>query len=191
MQNLPFPILWCRCLSLPATRHGWRKIITLSLDIPFLSCYNTYRSVEPNRIWGYSSAGRALEWHSRGQRFDPAYLHQNHRKRLVFGGFFVFCVVFRNGAKLCSSANWKATRVWVAFLYTFLPKRAAKRYKMQSAPLSDRPPQYPAVRHGKPRRLLQRSIPAPYTMPLGRKAFCAGLMMILMATSTNLRILPI
>ena len=25
---------------------------------------------------GYSSAGRALEWHSRGQRFDPAYLHQ-------------------------------------------------------------------------------------------------------------------
>ncbi len=28
-------------------------------------------------IWGYSSAGRALEWHSRGQRFDPAYLHQN------------------------------------------------------------------------------------------------------------------
>ena len=24
----------------------------------------------------YSSAGRALEWHSRGQRFDPAYLHQ-------------------------------------------------------------------------------------------------------------------
>ena len=27
-------------------------------------------------FWGYSSAGRALEWHSRGQRFDPAYLHQ-------------------------------------------------------------------------------------------------------------------
>ena len=22
------------------------------------------------------SLGRALEWHSRGQRFDPAYLHQ-------------------------------------------------------------------------------------------------------------------
>ena len=28
-----------------------------------------------SEIWGYSSAGRALEWHSRGQRFDPAYLH--------------------------------------------------------------------------------------------------------------------
>ncbi len=26
---------------------------------------------------GYSSAGRALAWHARGQRFDPAYLHQN------------------------------------------------------------------------------------------------------------------
>ncbi len=26
--------------------------------------------------WGYSPAGRALEWHSRGQRFDPAYLRQ-------------------------------------------------------------------------------------------------------------------
>ena len=35
---------------------------------------------EPN-IWGYSSAGRALEWHSRGQRFDPAYLHQQQTVR--------------------------------------------------------------------------------------------------------------
>ncbi len=25
--------------------------------------------------WGYSSAGRALAWHARGQQFDPAYLH--------------------------------------------------------------------------------------------------------------------
>jgi hypothetical protein len=23
-------------------------------------------------FWGYSSAGRALAWHARGQRFDPA-----------------------------------------------------------------------------------------------------------------------
>ena len=29
-------------------------------------------------LWGYSSAGRALEWHSRGQRFDPAYLHHRN-----------------------------------------------------------------------------------------------------------------
>ena len=33
-------------------------------------------SVAGHTTWGYSSAGRALEWHSRGQRFDPAYLHQ-------------------------------------------------------------------------------------------------------------------
>ena len=28
-------------------------------------------------LWGYSSVGRALAWHARGQRFDPAYLHQD------------------------------------------------------------------------------------------------------------------
>jgi hypothetical protein len=27
---------------------------------------------------GYSSDGRALAWHARGQRFDPAYLHQKN-----------------------------------------------------------------------------------------------------------------
>ena len=30
-------------------------------------------------IRGYSSAGRASEWHSEGQRFDPAYLHQKQQ----------------------------------------------------------------------------------------------------------------
>ena len=39
------------------------------------------------RIWGYSSAGRALDWQSRGQRFDPAYLHQKDLKLR----FQVFC----------------------------------------------------------------------------------------------------
>jgi hypothetical protein len=42
-------------------------------------------------IWGYSSAGRALEWHSRGQRFDPAYLHQTKSlETQQFRGFFAF-----------------------------------------------------------------------------------------------------
>ena len=27
------------------------------------------------RSWGRSSVGRALEWHSRGRRFDPDRLH--------------------------------------------------------------------------------------------------------------------
>ena len=38
---------------------------------------------------GYSSAGRALEWHSRGQRFDPAYLHQEKGQ-----GFYPWPVCF-------------------------------------------------------------------------------------------------
>ena len=43
--------------------------------------------------WGYSSAGRALEWHSRGQRFDPAYLHQLERvKKDLKRPFQVFFV---------------------------------------------------------------------------------------------------
>ena len=40
-------------------------------------------------IRGYSSAGRALEWHSRGQRFDPAYLHQD-LKSSDFRSFSIF-----------------------------------------------------------------------------------------------------
>ena len=27
-------------------------------------------------LWGCSSTGRALEWHSRGKGFDPPHLHQ-------------------------------------------------------------------------------------------------------------------
>ena len=30
--------------------------------------------------WGCSSVGRALDWQSRGQRFDPAQLHQTFKK---------------------------------------------------------------------------------------------------------------
>src|SRR5260363_384569 len=35
-------------------------------------------------LWkrGYSSDGRALAWHARGQRFDPAYLHHSCPLRL-------------------------------------------------------------------------------------------------------------
>lgn len=40
--------------------------------------------------WGYSSAGRALEWHSRGQRFDPAYLHQKSRSLAVLAILRIF-----------------------------------------------------------------------------------------------------
>ena len=50
---------------------SWVKKINLQLSI--LVKNNMF--IKEKR--GYSSAGRALEWHSRGQRFDPAYLHND------------------------------------------------------------------------------------------------------------------
>ena len=47
-------------------------------------------------VWGCVtvSLGRALEWHSRGQRFDPAYLHHQWRKPMkapdILSGAFLF-----------------------------------------------------------------------------------------------------
>ena len=61
---------------------------------------------EPN-MWGISSAGRALAWHARGQRFDPAILHQKSTVlRRKYGAFLflsrkkwglhcLVCIVFR------------------------------------------------------------------------------------------------
>ena len=58
-------------------------------------------------IWGISSAGRALAWHARGQRFDPAILHQKSTVLRRKYGAFLFaeadfwglhcfaCTVFR------------------------------------------------------------------------------------------------
>ncbi len=55
----------------------------------------SYLHTSSSTIRGYSSAGRALEWHSRGQRFDPAYLHHTRRaKRLVFKGKQAFFLTF-------------------------------------------------------------------------------------------------
>ena len=45
---------------------------------------------EPN-MWGISSAGRALAWHARGQRFDPAILHQKSTVLRRKYGAFPFC----------------------------------------------------------------------------------------------------
>ena len=40
--------------------------------------------------WGCSSVGRALEWHSRGQRFDPAQLHTLNQRSTSFSrGYFI------------------------------------------------------------------------------------------------------
>ena len=44
---------------------NWRRI-----------CFFCFCQIQYKLFWGYSSAGRALAWHARGQRFDPVYLHQ-------------------------------------------------------------------------------------------------------------------
>ena len=41
------------------------------------------------KTWGYSSVGRAFEWHSKGQRFETAYLHQ---EGTFVSPFFYFSV---------------------------------------------------------------------------------------------------
>ena len=67
-----------------------KKLRAWDIDIFAEVCYDN------PCLWGYSSAGRALEWHSRGQRFDPAYLHQKTldfvRNRVFFLLFGLFCV---------------------------------------------------------------------------------------------------
>src|SRR5258706_8201472 len=50
--------------AVDAAQHVWTDAIWC--------CYT-----RPLPLWGYSSAGRALAWHARGQRFDPAYLHHS------------------------------------------------------------------------------------------------------------------
>ena len=57
-------------------KRNFAKFLKKPLDISSGLCYYNHCSDAEHLTWGYSSAGRALEWHSRGQRFDPAYLHQ-------------------------------------------------------------------------------------------------------------------
>ena len=40
----------------------------------------------PRPAWGHSSVGRALEWHSRGRRFDSAWLHQTLPRKCAYPG---------------------------------------------------------------------------------------------------------
>ena len=60
-----------------------QKNLQKTVDKKASDCYNNIRRQgrQPRKpkIWGISSAGRALAWHARGQRFDPAILHQKAR----------------------------------------------------------------------------------------------------------------
>ena len=64
--------------------------------------------------WGYSSVGRALEWHSRGRRFDPDYLH--HEKRTAYScPFFVVSDSAGRDNLLSSTVNLPWQILAVAF----------------------------------------------------------------------------
>ena len=57
-------------------------------------------------MWGISSAGRALAWHARGQRFDPAILHQKSTVlRRKYGAFLFYSCKRIRGAPLAMQAG--------------------------------------------------------------------------------------
>ena len=82
---------------------------------PF-SWYNNTRRQERHGLWGISSAGRALAWHARGQRFDPAILHHTVRTRTRFftrkgsGTFFVY-------RKFCGRTTQSVKRAKAGYHY--------------------------------------------------------------------------
>ena len=84
---LPMNCPWRNKLSpSPRPRRGVHIVKVCPVDNIYLLCY-TATCLSSIAGAGYSSPfpshqgvhtrwfGRALEWHSRGQRFDPAYLH--------------------------------------------------------------------------------------------------------------------
>ena len=73
-------------------------------------------------LWGYSSVGRALQWHCRGQEFDPPYLHHLPLKLLALRGFL--CLFFSN---FCFSSQLHVTQFRlnirnIIFSYNFFIK---------------------------------------------------------------------
>ena len=62
------------------------------LGLGLFGRYCVSKCISQTRLQGYVADwfGRALEWHSRGQRFDPAYLHQKEghdASRVLLFGF--------------------------------------------------------------------------------------------------------
>ena len=58
-------------------------------------------------LGGYVTAltGRALDWQSRGQRFDPAYLHQERPQRKLWSFFLLFETEVVSALKKLRSAH--------------------------------------------------------------------------------------
>ncbi len=93
--------------------HPTKNLINKLLSVYFL-LFHYYLLLQ---LWGRSSAGRALEWHSRGHRFDPDRLHHAHwviifcikllRSRLNFG-VFIFYATFSIPTINCSKSMLKS-----------------------------------------------------------------------------------
>ena len=109
---LPMNCPWRNKLSpSPRPRRGVHIVKVCPVDNIYLLCY-TATCLSSIAGAGYSSPfpshqgvhtrwfGRALEWHSRGQRFDPAYLH--HKKRHPIGCLFFILKV---------AGFWQARRI--------------------------------------------------------------------------------
>ena len=73
------------------------------------------------QLWGISSAGRALAWHARGQRFDPAILHQKSTVlRLKYGAFlFAFLEV---ALRISQLPDFAGGRITLLDVYGMRPK---------------------------------------------------------------------
>ena len=99
---LPMNCPWRNKLSpSPRPRRGVHIVKVCPVDNIYLLCY-TATCLSSIAGAGYSSPfpshqgvhtrwfGRALDWQSRGQRFDPAYLHQTKKRTsaIVGGGAF-------------------------------------------------------------------------------------------------------
>ena len=115
---LPMNCPWRNKLSpSPRPRRGVHIVKVCPVDNIYLLCY-TATCLSSIAGAGYSSPfpshqgvhtrwfGRALEWHSRGQRFDPAYLHQTKTTRTFVRVVFVWLQERRShGAGLLRSAE--------------------------------------------------------------------------------------
>ena len=86
-----------------------QKTFQKAIDKSIRLCYNIVVVKNDIHQWGYSSVGRALEWHSRGQGFDSPYLHQ--QKGLQKQSLFC-CVVIRGREALCKMPESKKSPIF-------------------------------------------------------------------------------
>ena len=88
---LPYPICLFRGFSYKRRSPKFsQKTFQKPIDKTNRLCYNITVAKINTYQWGYSSVGRALEWHSRGQGFDSPYLHQQKENFCLPKVLFLF-----------------------------------------------------------------------------------------------------